>query len=120
VPVLESEPDKNSVSVQLAKATTPPESRDNLDEEARDVGVKRKKSDLKMSKAVGYGALALMGAQILVIDCGFFWYAGENNWQIPSAVMIAWLGTGVLQVIGSVILVVAQHLFPGEKFADQS
>jgi hypothetical protein len=29
-------------------------------------------------------------------------------------VIIAWLGVGVVQVIGSVVLVVARHLFPGK------
>jgi len=59
-----------------------------------------------------------MAAQVVVVDMGFFWYAGENNWKVPSGVMVAWLGVGIVQVIGSVVLVVARHLFPGKEKDD--
>jgi hypothetical protein len=60
-----------------------------------------------------------MAAQVVTVDMGFFWYAGENSWNVPSGVMIAWLGVGIVQVIGSVVLVVARHLFPGKGGDDK-
>ena len=60
-----------------------------------------------------------MAAQVVAVDIGFFWYAGENNWKIPPGVMVAWLGVGIVQVIGSVVLVVARHLFPGKGEEDK-
>jgi hypothetical protein len=106
-------PDKNSVPHQLAKADAPPQPADKLDEEAREVGLSRKRSDLTLSRWVGYGTLGLMGAQVLIMDAGFFVYGNANHWHISAGVVAAWLAAGVIQVIGSVLLVVASHLFPG-------
>jgi len=87
---------------------------DDLRKQRRALQLKREESDLTLSRWVGWGTLGLMAAQVVAVDMGFFWYAGENNWKVPSGVMVAWLGVGVVQVIGSVVLVVARHLFPGK------
>jgi hypothetical protein len=91
---------------------------DDLRKQRRALQLKREESDLTLSRWVGWGTLGLMGAQVVAVDMGFFWYAGENNWKVPSGVMVAWLGVGVVQVIGSVVLVVARHLFPGKEKDD--
>lgn len=92
---------------------------DELRERQRALLLEREKSDLTLSKWVGWGTLGLMAAQVVAVDIGFFWYAGENNWKIPPGVMVAWLGVGIVQVIGSVVLVVARHLFPGKGEEDK-
>lgn len=102
---------------QAAPATEPVE---KLDDRSKRVKVEREESDLGLSKIVGRGTMLLMGFQVLVIDGGFFWYAIENEWHFPSQVIIAWLGAGTIQVVGSVALVVARHLFPGTKGDDES
>lgn len=86
---------------------------DELNKRLRAIRLKRKESDLTLSKWVGWGTLGLMAAQVVAVDAGFFWYAGENDWKLPPGVVVAWLGVGIVQVIGSVVLVVARHLFPG-------
>jgi hypothetical protein len=91
---------------------------DDLRKRQRALRLEREKSDLVLAKWVGWGTLGLMTAQVVVVDAGFFWYAGENNWQVPAGVMVAWLGVGIVQVIGSVVLVVARHLFPGREKDD--
>jgi hypothetical protein len=88
---------------------------DKLNERRDQVRLEREESDAALAKLVGRGFTALMVLQVAAIDAGFFWYAGENNWKVSSSVMVAWLGAGVLQVVGSVALVVARHLFPGQE-----
>lgn len=87
---------------------------DELRKRQRALQLKREESDLALSRWVGWGTLGLMAAQVVAVDMGFFWYAGENNWNVPAGVMVSWLGVGIVQVIGSVVLVVARHLFPGK------
>jgi hypothetical protein len=91
---------------------------DEVRKRQRALRLEREKSDLRLSKWVGWGTLGLMAAQVVAVDMGFFWYAGENNWNVPAGVMVAWLGVGIVQVIGSVVLVVARHLFPGKEKDD--
>jgi hypothetical protein len=97
---------------QSAPATEPVE---KLEDARKRVEVEREESDLGLSRIVGRGTMVLMGFQVLVIDGGFLTYAAENSWHMPPEVMISWLGAGTLQIVGSVALVVARHLFPGKK-----
>lgn len=87
---------------------------DELSKRQRAIRLERQESDLTLSRWVGWGTLGLMAAQVVAVDAGFFWYAGQNNWKLPPGVIVAWLGVGIVQVIGSVVLVVARHLFPGK------
>jgi hypothetical protein len=87
---------------------------DKLNERRNQIRVEREESDATLAKLVGRGFTTLMVFQVVAIDAGFFWYAAENNWNISPSVMVAWLGAGALQVVGSVALVVARHLFPGK------
>jgi hypothetical protein len=98
----------------LAKADSPPEPKDKLDQDRRKVVVDRAKADLKLSKVVGYGALSVMGVQVLIADAAFFFYGFENHWKIPAAAIDAWLAAAVIQVIG-VVLVITNYLFPAGR-----
>lgn len=60
-----------SVARELAKADPPPEPTDKLDHDSRQTDLERKQADLRLSKVVGYGALALMTAQVAVADTAF-------------------------------------------------
>jgi len=100
------------VEREVARADPPPEPKDKLDQDRRKVGVDRAKADLKLSKVVGYGALGLMAAQVLIADTAFFLYGFNNDWNIPAAAMDAWLAAAVIQVVG-VVLVITRYLFPG-------
>lgn len=99
----------------LAKADSPPQPKDKLDEDSRKVDLERKTADLKLSKVVGYGALGFMAAQLAVADVAFFLYGESNAWQIPASAIEVWLAATVIEVIG-VVLVIAKYLFPsGER-----
>lgn len=102
-----------AVHAEVAKADPPPEARDKLDEDRRRVRVERARSDLKLSKVVGYGALGLMSAQLIVADAAFYFYGFWNSWHVPAAAVEIWLAAIVVQVVG-VVLVITNHLFPGD------
>lgn len=95
----------------LARADSPLEPKDKLDEDSRKIDLARKEADLRLSKVVGYGALMLMAAQLTVADSAFFLYGEGNAWKIPAAVINAWLAAVVIEVIG-VVLVITRYLFP--------
>ena len=98
----------------LARADSPPEPKDKLDQDRRKVVVDRAKADLKLSKVVGYGALSVMGVQVLIADAAFFFYGFDNGWKIPATAIDAWLAAAVIQVIG-VVLVIMNYLFPAGR-----
>jgi hypothetical protein len=101
----------------LARADPPPELRDELDHASKQADLERKLADLRLSKVVGYGALALMTAQVIVADTAFFLYGFGNDWKIPSSAIDAWLAAAVIQVIG-VVLVITRYLFPTGQGGD--
>lgn len=86
----------------------PERHRDDLAEiEAESRGV-----DLQLQKIVGYGALALMLAQLVVANAVFLKYADAKGWaDLPTGAIQAWLAATVVQVIG-VVLVIARCVFP--------
>jgi hypothetical protein len=100
---------------QIRRTVSTREPAEQLEGARARVQVEREESDLGLSKIVGRGTMILMSFQVLVIDGGFMIYGAENGWHIPSDVMVSWLAAGTVQVVGSVALVVARHLFPGKK-----
>lgn len=100
-----------SVESRAEQANPPPAPKDRLEADRRQVGVDRARSDLKLSKWVGYGALVLLAVQIAVADKAFFNYGHAYAWKIPVAAISAWLAAIVIQVVG-VVLVIAKYLFP--------
>jgi hypothetical protein len=105
---------------QLRQESPVREPVDRLEDARKRVQVERAESDLGLSKIVGHGTMLLMGFQVLVIDGGFLTYLAENTWHVPAEIMISWLGAGTLQIVGSVGLVVARHLFPGGKETNET
>jgi hypothetical protein len=83
----------------------------SFDAEDRRLETARKRSDLKMVKIVGYGALTAMALQIVAADAGFYLYGHAYSWRIPSEAIIGWLTTTVVQIVG-VVLVITNYLFP--------
>jgi hypothetical protein len=78
------------------------------------------RTDLNLKRIVGYGALAMMAAQLVVADAVFIFYCVGKGWgKLPEGSMQAWLAATVVQVIG-VVLVIARSVFPsaGESSAD--
>jgi hypothetical protein len=99
----------------VERSTSEPEPADSLDTQHRRVTLKRHEHDTALAQAMGWSVLVLFVFQAVAIDAGFLIYANETHWQLPEAVIISWLGAGVIQVIGSVALVIARYLFPGSS-----
>ena len=106
-----SVPGIGSVERKLERANPPPALKDRLEADRRQVVVDRARSDLKLSKWVGYGAMALVVGQIVVADKAFFDYGHAYAWRIPVTAISAWLGAIVIQIVG-VVLVITKYLFP--------
>jgi hypothetical protein len=68
-------------------------------------------TDSGLRKWLGFGALGLMAAQLVIADTAFFLYGFENAWDIPVAAINVWLGSTVVQVV-VVVHTVARYLFP--------
>ncbi len=96
----------------LQLASSGPQPADSFDSRFREIRLKRRESDTKLAGAMGWSTLALFVGQALIVDAAFLTYAAEIEWKLPEGVIIAWLGAGVIQLIGSVALVIARYLFP--------
>jgi hypothetical protein len=103
-----------SVEQRAEKANPPPAPKDKLEEDQRRVTVDRARSDLRLSKVVGYGVLTLMAVQLVIADKAFFDYGHAYGWKIPVASIETWLAAIAIQVIG-VVLEITKYLFPGEQ-----
>jgi hypothetical protein len=68
-------------------------------------------TDSGLRRWLGFGALGLMAAQLVIADTAFFLYGFENGWDIPVAAINVWLGSTVVQVV-VVVHTVARYLFP--------
>jgi hypothetical protein len=81
--------------------------------ERRLVGVKMDaaETDAALRKVLGYGALGLMAAQIVIADAAFFVYGFTNHWDVPVSAINVWLAATVVQV-AFVVRTVARYLFP--------
>lgn len=66
---------------------------------------------LKLRRRLGVAAIVLMAVQLAVADVAFFFYGEANDWKIPGEVVIGWLSSVVVQVVG-VVFIVAKNLFP--------
>jgi hypothetical protein len=68
--------------------------------------------DLGLKKIYASVLLALLGAQIIVVDSILSLYAWKGvHWKVDPVVVDVWLSATVVEVI-AVVLVVTQHLFP--------
>lgn len=65
----------------------------------------------KLRKLFSRALLGLMTVQVMGADAVFVVYASHAHWVIPTATMNVWLSSVVVQVIGTVGIVV-HYLFP--------
>lgn len=82
-----------------------------VDDELEDSTVADARTDSGLRKALGYGALAAMAAQILIADVAFFIYGFANDWDVPASAMHVWLVATVLQV-AIIAQGIGRYLFP--------
>ena len=69
------------------------------------------RQNLKLRKRVAYAAMAAVGIQMLLTNVAFFIYMGRNGFNPEPPVMIAWMSSTVVQIVG-IAVVVAKGLFP--------
>jgi hypothetical protein len=67
-----------------------------------------------LRNVIAVAALILMALQVLAANGIFAWYGVAAGWAVPSSAVTAWMGTTVIEVV-SVVLVVVNYLFPGER-----
>jgi hypothetical protein len=68
----------------------------------------------RLRNVIAAAALILMALQVLAANGIFAWYGLAAGWAVPSSAVTAWIGTTVIEVV-SVVLVVVNYLFPGER-----
>jgi hypothetical protein len=76
--------------------------------------VATEKENRKLRFGIAIAALILMALQVLAANGIFAWYGVAAGWAVPSSAVTAWMGTTVIEVV-SVVLVVVNYLFPGER-----
>ena len=68
--------------------------------------------DLELKRRYASGLLKLLIAQMVFANAIFLIYAwAGRDWDVPDAVMTAWLASTVVELIG-VVAVVTRYLFP--------
>lgn len=72
-------------------------------------------ADLTLKKKIGNYAVGAVVGQLVAANLAFGVYLGWMQWQaqlpVPAEVIIAWLSTTVVEVVG-IVLVVTKYLFP--------
>jgi hypothetical protein len=69
------------------------------------------RTDVRLRRFIGYGAVVLTASQIAIADYLFFRYGHDNSWSIPVGGIQAWLAATVIQVFITV-RILAKYLFP--------
>lgn len=75
---------------------------------------KNQKQDLRLRKQLARNATRFVAIQLVVSNIFFGMYLGFNVSNPSSQVMIAWLASSVIEVIG-ILAVIARSLFPVPK-----
>ena len=73
--------------------------------------LKNQQQNLKLRKGVAYAAMWAVGLQMLATNFAFGCYLKAQDFSPEPAVMISWMTSTVVQVVG-IALVVAKGLFP--------
>jgi hypothetical protein len=89
----------------------PPYANADIKRDRKKLDLEDRKAVLAMKQVFARGVSIVVGLQLAMADAVFFIYGVENNWQIPGAVMIAWLSATMVQSIG-IVYIIARHLFP--------
>lgn len=70
-----------------------------------------KRTDARLRRWLGYGALVAAGIQLVAANAGFFIYAFTNDWRIPATSISVWLGASVVELF-VLLRILAKYLFP--------
>ncbi|MGU3654093.1 hypothetical protein [Mycolicibacterium sp. A43C] len=78
----------------------------------RNAQVANEEQDLSLRRMVARWSIGFVCAQLVAANGFFGWYLWFNNIAPDPKVMIAWLTSSVIEVIG-IVAVIARSLFPG-------
>lgn len=78
----------------------------------RNAHVANEEQDLNLRRMVARWSIGFVCAQLIASNGFFGWYLWFNNIAPDPKVMIAWLTSSVIEVIG-IVAVIARSLFPG-------
>jgi hypothetical protein len=87
-----------------------------LEAEADMVGetVATEQANRRLRNGIAVAALVVMALQVLAANGIFAWYGAAGGWDVPAMAITAWMGTTVVEVV-SVVLVIVNYLFPGDR-----
>ena len=74
---------------------------------------------LKLRRLIANWAIFFVILQLTCSNIFFWFYLGENHYDIHPQVMIAWLSACVIEVIG-ILIVIARSLFPRRDKGESS
>ncbi|MBH0118992.1 hypothetical protein I0Q12_05395 [Rhodococcus sp. CX] len=103
----------------------PESSEENRDEDSRSailaakirlqtIKAQNREQDIELRKTLAGWSIKFVGGQLVASNIFFLIYLCANKTDMDPAVMVAWLGASVIEVIG-ILLVIARSLFPVKK-----
>lgn len=72
--------------------------------------------NVKLKKMFARGLLGLLFLQLTAANVAFYFFGSSANWRISDAVMLGWISSTVVEIIG-IVLIVVKNLFPNRKEA---
>jgi hypothetical protein len=89
-----------------------PSSKARRKESLDDLAVVDLRQDIRLKKTYAERLVRLMTGQVIFTNLVFVVYAAAGpGWDVPAEVMIAWLGSTVVELVG-VTAIVTRYLFP--------
>lgn len=70
-----------------------------------------RRQDIGLKRVLAYFAVGAVGVQLMVANWFFHTYLNRVDFVPSDAVMIAWLSSSVVEVIG-IVAIIARNLFP--------
>ena len=79
--------------------------------------LKDRDQTINLRLRLAWFAIIAVSIQLMIANLIFGWYMWANGWtNLPSEIMIAWLSSTVVEVIG-IVVIIARNLFPSRDRA---
>lgn len=73
---------------------------------------------VRLKKTFARALLIILGIQLLLVNAAFFVFGFSKGWDVSDSIMLGWMGATVVEVIGTV-LVVVRNLFPSSNGSNE-
>lgn len=112
-------PSSDSAPVEASSATTEPDEDTAsalraVELRLRNAQVANEEQDLGLRRLVARWSIGFVCAQLLAANLFFGWYLWFNRVNPDGKIMMVWLTSSVIEVIG-IVAVIATSLFPSKK-----